>query len=94
MNPNIYIEEKRVLERVQQRLHETEQPGAPAANIQQAPDHNILQHLIGSLGARFIVLGARMQQFAQTNEHPVARGSSASVLAGRGGANGVTSAHR
>jgi hypothetical protein len=103
MNPNIYIEEKRLLERVQHRLRETEQRSPPAA-IRQAPHQDIVHHLIASLGARFIVLGARMQQFAQADKHQVPRGRSASLLigrdvdcsasvqAGRGGANGVTSA--
>jgi hypothetical protein len=85
MNPNMYIEEKRLLERVQKRLRETEQQSAPATITHQAPDHNVLQHLIGSLGTRLVVLGARMQQFAQTAEQPVSRGCSASISAGRGG---------
>jgi len=65
MNPNMYIEEKRLLERVQRRLRKTEQQSASAVITRQAPDHNILQHLIGSLGARLVTLGTRMQQFAQ-----------------------------
>lgn len=93
MNPNIYIEEKRLLERVQHRLRETEQRGLPAAIARQAPNHDIVHHLIASLGTRFIALGARMQQFAQTDEHQVPRGHSASIPAGRCGPT-VSHQHR
>ncbi len=69
MIPNIYILEKLMAERVQERQREIEQ-GHLLASL-RTTRHSVTRRLIGNLGTYLIALGMRMKLPEQSAPHAV-----------------------